>query len=105
MARKQVASDGGSELAKLAADIEKRLGEGIMVSASKVPRFVHIPTGVFLLDYSMVGGYAEGCGHMIYGTEGSSKTTLCLLVVAAMQRKYKDGIAAFVVVEKKIDQE
>ncbi len=94
-----------SELDVLMDDISKKMGEGVATVASKVPRFIHIPTGCFLLDYAMAGGYAEGCGHMVYGMEGSSKTTLCHIACARLQEKYPDGHIAWIDTEKKFDPE
>jgi len=94
-----------SELDALMDDISKKMGEGVATVASKVPRFIHIPTGCFLLDYAMAGGYAEGCGHMVYGMEGSSKTTLCHIACARLQDKYPDGHIAWIDTEKKFDPE
>jgi recombination protein RecA len=92
-----------TELEALTAQIDKTMGEGVITKASKVPGFIHIPTGCFLLDYAMVGGYAEGCGHMVYGVEGCSKTTLCMIASARLQDKYPTGHVGWVDTEKKFD--
>ena len=91
------------ELANLIADIDKKMGEGIATVASKVPRFIHIPTGCFLLDYAMAGGYAEGCGHMIYGLESCGKTTMSHIACGNLQKKYPDAHVAWIDTEKKFD--
>lgn len=90
------------EIGELVKDMDEKMG-GVMLLGSQVPTFTHIPTGTFLLDYAMVGGYAEGCGHMIYGNPSCGKTTLCKLVAAAVQRKYPRDMVAWIDTEKKFD--
>ena len=94
-----------TEIGALLASIEKEQGEGVVTTGALVPRFTYIPIGCFLVDLAMAGGFAEACGHMIYGYEGCGKTTWWILIAAAVQRKYPEGIVAYVDVEKKFDPE
>lgn len=93
------------EIDVLMKDIAARMGDGIVQKGSCVQRFTYIPIGCFLIDLAMAGGFAEGCGHMIYGEEGCGKSTWWILVAAALQRKYPKGIIIWVDVEKKFDPE
>lgn len=95
--------DGVNEFQEMLDDIESSVGENVAVRADNMPLFTYLDMGTFLLDYAMLGGYAEGTGHMIYGNEGSSKTTLCLQAVASAQRKHPTMQAVWVDVEKKFD--
>lgn len=77
-----------SELAELLADIEKKKGPGVVRPAWTLPLFNCLPTGVFMLDFALMGGIPEGLATMIYGWESSGKSTLTMRQVAAAQRKY-----------------
>ncbi len=59
----------------------------------------NIPTGIYSLDYDVlgIGGLPKGRIVEVYGPESSGKTTLALLAVASAQRS--GGLAAFVDVE------
>lgn len=93
------------EIDTLMKDITTRMGEGVVQRASFVPRFTHVPLNCFLIDLATAGGFAEGCGHMIYGEEGCSKTTWWLRVAASLQRKYPKGFVVWVDPENKFDPE
>lgn len=58
-----------------------------------------LPSGIFQLDLQLGGGIPEGRVTVVYGTESSGKTTLCLKLIAAAQRKYPDKKAVFVDLE------
>src|SRR5690606_31113980 len=80
------------------AQIEKQLGKGtIMRMGSDEPRVKigAISTGAINLDAaSGIGGIPRGRITEIYGPESSGKTTLCLHLVANVQKN--GGVAAFV---------
>jgi recombination protein RecA len=85
--------------------IEKQLGKGsIMRMGSDSPRekIAAIPTGAINLDAATgVGGVPRGRITEIYGPESSGKTTLCLHLVANVQRN--GGVAAYVDAEHALD--
>jgi recombination protein RecA len=85
--------------------IEKQLGKGsIMRMGSDTPRekIAAIPTGAINLDAATgVGGVPRGRITEIYGPESSGKTTLCLHLVANVQRN--GGVAAYVDAEHALD--
>lgn len=61
-----------------------------------------IPTGSLSLDQALgVGGIPKGRITEIYGPEASGKTTLCLHVIAQVQKQ--KGVAAFIDVEHALD--
>jgi recombination protein RecA len=87
--------------------IEKQLGKGSIMrmgaDAGKEPIAV-IPTGAINLDAAIgVGGVPRGRITEIYGPESSGKTTLCLHLVANVQRA--GGVAAYVDAEHALDIE
>jgi len=92
-----------TEIGNLMAEITESMGEGVIQRGSDVPLFTYIDTTSFMLNLATAGGWAEGCGHMVYGYEGCGKTTLVLIALAATQRKYPDGMVGFVDTEKKFD--
>ncbi len=87
------------------AQIEKQLGKGsIMRMGSDSPkeRIAVIPTGAINLDAAIgIGGVPRGRITEIYGPESSGKTTLCLHLVANVQKA--GGVAAYVDAEHALD--
>ena len=86
--------------------IEKQFGKGaIMRLGEKNPlteRLEVIPTGALSLDIALgIGGLPRGRIIEIFGPESSGKTTLCLSVIAEIQRQ--GGNAVFVDVEHALD--
>ncbi len=89
------------------SQIEKQLGKGtIMRMGSDGPRVKigAISTGALNLDAAAgIGGIPRGRITEIYGPESSGKTTLCLHLVANVQKG--GGVAAFVDAEHALDIE
>ncbi len=89
------------------SQIEKQLGKGsIMRMGSETPRVkvAAIPTGAINLDAAIgIGGVPRGRITEIYGPESSGKTTLCLHLVANVQKT--GGVAAYVDAEHALDIE
>ena len=89
------------------SQIEKQLGKGsIMRMGSETPRVkvAAISTGAINLDAAIgIGGVPRGRITEIYGPESSGKTTLCLHLVANVQKS--GGVAAYVDAEHALDVE
>jgi recombination protein RecA len=89
------------------SQIEKQLGKGsIMRMGTDAPRVrvAAISTGAINLDAATgVGGVPRGRITEIYGPESSGKTTLCLHLVANVQKA--GGVAAYVDAEHALDIE
>ncbi len=89
------------------SQIEKQLGKGsIMRMGAESPRVrvAAISTGAINLDAATgIGGVPRGRITEIYGPESSGKTTLCLHLVANVQKS--GGVAAFVDAEHALDIE
>ncbi len=87
-------------------EIQQKYGDGSIMKlgdARKVDVDV-IPTGSISLDLALgVGGVPRGRVTEIYGPESSGKTTLCLHLVAEMQKK--GGVCAYVDAEHALDPE
>lgn len=68
--------------------IRKVHGKPILGRASdyddgKCPR---IPTGIFMLDYALGGGFPVGCVNVVWGHKSSAKTTTYLKTIANAQK-------------------
>ena len=99
--------DGSSKAVDTAIqEIQQKYGEGSIMKLGdtrKVDVDV-IPTGSISIDLALgVGGVPRGRVTEIYGPESSGKTTLCLHLVAEMQKK--GGVCAYVDAEHALDPE
>ncbi len=85
--------------------IEKQFGKGAIMRMGDVKideALEVVSTGSLGLDIALgVGGLPRGRVVEIYGPESSGKTTLCLQVIAEMQKL--GGVAAFVDAEHALD--
>ncbi len=85
--------------------IDERFGSGSIMKLSKEYVNKKIPsasTGCISLDLALgIGGLPYGRIIEIFGPEASGKTTLCLHVIAEVQKK--GGVAAFIDVEHALD--
>ena len=91
------------ELAKVIGQINTQYGAKLARPANILPRYSHIPTGVFMLDLALAGGWAEHTASQIVGVESSGKTTLAYLSAAEAQKKYPDGIVAWIDTDNMFD--
>lgn len=91
-------------LDKALGDIIKRYGEGSIIRMGESHHMTveAIPTGSLSLDIALgVGGLPRARITEIYGPESSGKTTLCLHLVAEIQKM--GGTAAYVDMEHALD--
>ena len=96
---------GNTALDAVIASIQKEFGEGSIIKmgdASAVKHVQVVSTGAFSLDIALgIGGLPRGRVVEIYGPESSGKTTLCLHVVAEVQKA--GGAAAYIDAENALD--
>ncbi len=98
------APSGKSQALQLAVDqIEKQFGKGsiMLLGESHSANVETIPSGSISLDLALGGGIPKGRVLEIYGPESSGKTTVCLHVVAEVQKA--GGTAAFIDAEHALD--
>jgi len=92
-------------LAAALAQIEKQFGKGSIMKMGEAQvqnDLTVVSTGSLGLDIALgVGGLPRGRVVEIYGPESSGKTTLCLQVVAQVQKA--GGIAAYIDAENALD--
>ncbi len=84
--------------------IQKQFGRGSIMRLGEAPvtAVEVIKTGILPLDIALgVGGIPRGRIVEIFGPEASGKTTLCLSLIAEVQRS--GGVAAFIDAEHAID--
>lgn len=90
---------------KIAIDqIQKQFGKGAIMRLGESPQIQveAVSTGIFPLDLALgVGGLPKGRIIEIFGPESSGKTTLCLSLIAQVQKT--GGIAAFIDAEHALD--
>lgn len=90
---------------KLAIDqIQKQFGRGAIMRLGETPQIQveAFSTGILPLDIALgVGGLPKGRIIEIFGPEASGKTTLCLSLIAQVQKQ--GGIAAFIDAEHALD--
>lgn len=92
-------------LAAALAQIEKQFGKGSIMKMGEAQMngdLEVVSTGSLCLDIALgVGGLPRGRVVEIYGPESSGKTTLCLQVVAEIQKA--GGVAAYIDAENALD--
>jgi recombination protein RecA len=103
----EISDDKRKALNVAIGQIEKAYGKGSImrlgIDGPKV-QVAAIPTGAINLDASIgVGGIPRGRITEIFGPESSGKTTLCLHVIANVQKT--GGVAAFIDAEHALDIE
>lgn len=84
--------------------IEKQFGKGSIIKLDQERRrdVEAISTGALSLDWALgVGGVPRGRVIEIFGAEGGGKTTLCLSIIAQVQKR--GGTAAFIDAEHAMD--
>ena len=95
----------GKALAAALAQIEKQFGKGsiMKMGEAQVQNDLQVvSTGSLGLDIALgVGGLPRGRVVEVYGPESSGKTTLCLQVVAQVQKQ--GGVAAYIDAENALD--
>lgn len=91
-------------LSKTFSQINKRYGDGAIMKLGDAHRMnvETVSTGSLSIDLALgVGGIPKGRIVEVYGQESSGKTTLCLQMIAQVQKK--GGTAAFIDMEHALD--
>lgn len=86
--------------------IQKQFGKGAIMRFGQGPAVPveTISTGIISLDLALgVGGIPRGRIIEIFGPESSGKTTICLSIIAQVQKN--GGVAAFIDAEHALDPE
>ena len=83
----------------------KTYGQGTITPANKILNHKCISTGIFSLDYALLGGIPEGQMALFSGWESAGKTTFSLKALANFHKKYPESMAIFVDLETSFDAE
>lgn len=92
-----------TKLEELMAEVNKRYGANLMERASGIQGYRHVETGIFQLDFSLLGGIPEGFATMLYGWESTGKTTTAMRIVGNAIRKNPSKAAVFLDAETTFD--
>lgn len=91
------------------SDLVKEMGKsyGKDIVTKGVPAFSYdrAPTGFFDFDLGTGGGFPRGKASIVYGPEGSGKTTLVLKAIAQHQKNHPEQKCVFVDIEGHYDPE
>ena len=99
--RKVKVPDNLREMEEAATKIH---GENVITIGAKRPIANHIPTGIFLLDLALLGGWPQGYISMLYGYHSSGKTTRVLRAIAEYQEKHPDKFVGIIDAEGMFDE-
>lgn len=90
---------------ELAAEINKKYGEDILIKGSDAKEEVpHTSTGVLAFDLALGGGWAANQWNEIVGEESSGKTAIAYKTIAANQAKDPEYLALWVAAEEYVPE-
>lgn len=75
-----------NELDKVMADFQKVHGKNAFRPASQMAQFMHVPSGIFVIDLALLGGLPLSLMTMIYGWESGGKSTTMSRFIGQMQK-------------------
>jgi recombination protein RecA len=90
---------------ELAAEINKKYGEDILIKGSDAKEEVpHTSTGVLAFDLALGGGWAANQWNEIVGEESSGKTAIAYKTIAANQQRDPEYLALWVAAEEYVPE-
>lgn len=90
---------------ELAAEINKKYGEDILIKGSDAKAEVpHTSTGLLAFDLALGGGWASNQWNEIVGEESSGKTAIAYKTIAANQAKDPEYLALWVAAEEYVPE-
>lgn len=95
----QAKTIGDTELEKVIAQMQKTYGVNSVTTSDRIRQPYRIPTGIFQLDYALLGGIPHNRITMLEGPKHSGKTTLAERCIVGAQKTLPQQKAAFVDVE------
>ena len=82
---------GAGELSEVIQGLRKQYGDAVVTRADSVMQVPRISTGIFTLDFALLGGFPSGRASMIVGEKHAGKTMLADRLIAGAQQLYPDG--------------
>jgi recombination protein RecA len=99
--RRNSVKDRYKSLDEIADEINKKLGEEILIKGSAAKAEVpHVSTGVLAYDLALGGGWAANQWNEIVGEESSGKTAIAYRTIAANQQRDPEWLALWVAAEE-----
>ncbi len=92
-----------SELPSLLKEMDSRYGKGVVRVASEMNQPLRIPTGVFMIDFCLLGGLPISRGTMLIGKKHSGKTSLAAMTAGNAQKMFPDQRVVIIDVEGTFD--
>ncbi len=92
-----------SELDETIGAIEKRYGEKTVAKGADIPQPDRISTGIFTLDFALLGGIPHNRVSMVVGERHSGKSMLANLIAANAQRMYPEQTVVLLDIEGTFD--
>lgn len=90
---------------EIAAEINKKYGEDILIKGSEAKEEIpHTTTGVLAFDLALGGGWAANQWNEIVGEESSGKTAIAYKTIAANQAKDPEYLALWVAAEEYVPE-
>jgi len=97
------AGSSDNEIAGTLSEIRKRFGDNTVTPGSSVVQPDRISTGVFMLDFCLLGGIPMSRASMIVGEKHAGKSLLACKIAAGAQERYPDQQVVYVDVEGTLD--
>lgn len=91
------------ELGPLLKEMDKRYGVGVVKKGTDIHQPERIPTGVFMIDFCLLGGIPVSRGTMVVGHKHAGKSTLACKIAASAQRVFPEQRVAYVDIEGTLD--
>jgi recombination protein RecA len=91
------------EIADTIKEMRKRYGEGTVALGREIYQPERISTGIFTMDFNLLGGIPANRASMVVGERHAGKSTLANLIVANSQRKFEGQLPVYVDVEGTFD--
>lgn len=91
------------ELHGLVKELGKRYGGGVVSNGREIEQPFRISTGVFMIDFCLLGGIPTSRGTMIVGKKHSGKTTLANKIAGNYQKRFPEKKVALIDIEGTFD--
>lgn len=87
------------------SDLEKRFGQGVLMSEDTVLNVEKTSTGIVSLDIALGGGFADGRFAELIGLESSGKTTVAIHAMIGYQKKFPNKAVGIIDFEHAFDKQ
>lgn len=92
-----------TELGETLKAVNKRYGDNTVRRGSSIIQPLRIPTGVFMVDFALLGGIPSNRISMFVGERHSGKSALATMIAGSAQRMWPDQSVVMIDVEGTFD--